>query len=380
MESINVVDLHIHPLVKVSKRIFDSCSNNILDDVVGVYADNLLGIQGYSCSKKMQLPITEHFIQWANVQRKMAKTTLSTWVTPEQLPLFRDFIPKNNNNIFDELKLTVCIIYHNSFYESDKNDLIILYLKLAKESLFSSKEFSLRDKNVFSRLMEAMTKPMLLREYEIHSLMKAMHKHFETARELWEYQKNEQYQTKGKYLHYAHHIFGKLNKEYGIHISLSKEAENIIIAFEGELQKFENELITAVKVAANTLPFSAGSIELDEFSLIGLTKMNIEERKIVSSGKSAVSDIHKESKTGQISKSETFLNRLEGAAKAIIERGEKVTGKNVATQLSITPPAINDSLNRYHDYIVKLMAQYSTQWSLLRRHFRPIQNILNSVP
>jgi hypothetical protein len=204
-----------------------------------------------------------------------------------------------------------------------------------------------------------------------------MYKYLEDARELWEYKKDEQHQTKEKYLHYAHHIFGQLNKEYGIHISLSKEAENIILAFEGEVQKFKKALIMAVKVAANTHHFSTGSIELDEFSLFGLTKMNIEARKIASSGKSAVSDIHEESKTGQISKTEKFLNRLEGAAKAIIERGEKVTGKNVATQLEITPPAINDSINRYHDYIVKLMAQYSTQWSLLRRHFRPIQNILN---
>jgi hypothetical protein len=386
MDAINVVDLHIYPLITVIEQIFKSYSN-VFENIVGVYKDDVSGIKNYSADGRV-IPVTDPFLKWASEQRKTTTNVAPTWVAPDSIPLFNndiqqedDIQKENNEDIFEELKRTTYIIYHNSFYEEDRNDLIILYPKFAENALFTAvKDFSQHDKKIFARLMETTVKEMLSREYEIHSLMKDTDVYLKAVRKNWEHKKNEQHKIKGKYLKYAGDIFDKLKKESGIEILLSQEAEQIVIDYEGELQKFEKELTIAVKLAINTHSYPTKNIELDDFSLIGLTKMNIEEDKNVSSNKSTtVSDINKESEKGQYSKTERFLNRLETAVQITIECDEKVIGKNVAAHMNITAPAISDGISQHRKRIVKLMLNEPSEWPLLRAHFRPIQNVLNEA-
>jgi len=368
----NVVDLHIHPLVKVIKR-FLSASTDVFENIVGVYKDNFSEIQTYSCNEKV-LPATT--ITNLIKQRTDTKNTTALWVNLDKL--FKD-TGKKNNDIFDELTATTLLIPYNSYYEKDKNDLIVVYPKLTENQFIDAdKKFLPQYKKTLAFFTETTIKLMLSREYEVHNLMEDIDKHLKNARDLWAYNKNEQHQTKGKQLAYANYIFGKLNNQYGIQITLSKEAEQIIINFEGELQKIENELITAVKLAVNTLPCPAGSIELDEFSLIGLVRMNIEESLSSPSGKP--SNIRKESLTGQFSRTEKQLDRLEAAVKATLEKGQKATGKNVGKHVlptEISAAAISDSIRLHRERIIMLISREPSRWSLLRYHFRPIQSLFN---
>ena len=372
----NIVDLHIHPLVKVIKRFFNSYPN-IFENIVGIYKDKASGIECYSCNKK-QLHISELLIQWVIVQRKNMKNTAWDWVAPNTLPLFREVIQKDPNTIFDELKQTVCIIYHSSYCDKDKNDIVLLYPKFGKDSLFTTDEdFLLRNKKVFACSMEVAIKTMLSREYEIHRLMEDIEQNFKNARELWKYRKEEQYKHKEKELNV---ILKKLSKEYGIEVSLSEEAEQIAMEFKGGHQEIENELATAINVAINTISYPTESIELNDFLLSGIAKMNIEESKAASTIKLAsATAANKEGTKGQRRKAETFLDRLEAAVKITHENGEKPTGKNVAVNMKpfkISAPAISDSISRYQKFIVELMSDEPSRWKLLHELFKPIQNIL----
>ena len=368
----NVVDLHIHPLVKVIRRFFNSCPD-IFENIVGIYKDNA-GIQGYSCNgKTLQTDLT----QWAIPQRKNTKSITYDWADPTTLPLFRDAIQKKPD-IFDELQQTTCITYLNSYYDKDKNDLIILYPKFGKDSLFTDVEdFSPRNKKIFVRSMEAVLKTMLSREYEIHRLMEDVGKNFKNARELWKYKKDEQHKHKEKELNA---LLKELGREYNIEVSLSEEAAQIAMEFKGSSQEIENELKTAINVAINTTPYHPESIELNDFFLSGIAKMNIEESKSASPNKPAFSPtLNKEGAIGQRRRAETFLDRLEAAVKATKGNDEKITGKTVGANVlpvEISAPAISDSISRYKKFIVELMASEPSRWKMLRELFKPIQNIL----
>jgi hypothetical protein len=328
------------------------------------------------------LDITENLTKWISKQRKITKTI--EWNHPDSL--FKDASQGDSSDIFDEVQLTVLIVYYHSYSENGRKDLIIFYPKFAEDALFTSSEkFLPDDKKTVACLMEKAVKTTLSREYEIHTLMGEIDEHYKNAKSFWTYTKSEQYQTKGKQLDYANHILKELGKKHGIQVSLSKEAEQIIINFEGELHQIEHELTTAVKIALNISSCPTGSIELDDFLLISLlTKKNYEDGKKTSSNKSfsssSTSDIDKESRKNLHGKTEHFLNRLEMAVKVTIENDEKVTGINVGAYMKpekISAPAISDSIYRYHDCIVTLMAREPARWPLLRRYFRPIQNVID---
>ena len=365
----NLIELHIHPLVKVIKRIFNSCSD-ILENIAGIYKDQSSVLQIVSYGK--EIPMTEHLIDWASNQRQTSSPSF-TWINPIEL-----LSSKKNEDIFDELKRTACIIRHESFYEKDKNDLIILYLKFSENALCSAaKDFSAHDKNIFGRLMEATIKILISREYEIHRWTEDVDKSLKSAKFLLKHKKQELYQK----LNFAHYILGNLSTEYGVKISLSQEAEQIILSFEGKLQEIKDELTTSVKLAINTLSCPAESIELDDFSLIGLEKKNIEEGKIALPVKSAFPDIHKEKRMGRYSRAAAFLDRLESAVRVTIEKKEKVIGANVAANFShrkITAAAISDAIKQHNDIIPALISSEPTRWALTCNNFKPVQNLLIS--
>ena len=370
----NVVDLHIHPFVKGIKQVFKAFCY-VFENVEGIYKDDSSAeLRGYSCKDDAELPMSAALISWASVQRKNKKS-ITQWLEPDAAGKY-----KSSNDLFGE-KATVLIIYYNSHCEDGKNDLIILYAKLAENPLFTSPEkFSINNKKIVAHLMETAVKAMLSREYEIHRLMEAIDEHYQTIKDVSVYKDDELLQANKKQLDYAYYILKEINKEHAIQVTLSKKAEQMITEYKGELQHLDDELVKAVRIALNTHSCPTGSLELDEFSLIGLAKKSIENGKSASSGKSTSSSSSaKANQRGQYSRTEALLNRLESAVKATIENDEKVTGQNVALHIKpfeISAAAISDSISKHHERIITLMAREPSQWRLLRDHFRPIQNVL----
>ncbi len=73
-----------------------------------------------------------------------------------------------------------------------------------------------------------------------------------------------------------------------------------------------------------------------------------------------------------------FLERLENAARELLNKEQQPTSEMVgkAMVVPITAPAIRDFLKKNRNRVVKLLKQYPDKWQYIRRHFRPVQNIL----
>ena len=72
----------------------------------------------------------------------------------------------------------------------------------------------------------------------------------------------------------------------------------------------------------------------------------------------------------------TILDRYEEAASELINKRERVTGSNLGMQLQppISAAAISDAIRKHSSKITHLLNQHPERWSILRAHFKPIQN------
>ncbi len=73
-----------------------------------------------------------------------------------------------------------------------------------------------------------------------------------------------------------------------------------------------------------------------------------------------------------------FLEKLENAARELLDKEQHPTSEMVGKTMDvpITAPAIRDFLKKNQNRVVKLLKQYPDKWQYIRRHFRPVQNIL----
>ncbi|MBU0489382.1 MAG: hypothetical protein KKD31_15670, partial [Bacteroidetes bacterium] len=80
----------------------------------------------------------------------------------------------------------------------------------------------------------------------------------------------------------------------------------------------------------------------------------------------------------RLTKTIRLLDRLEEASLKVLENQQNLTGKNVGAFCStpISAPAISDALRNHRMKIEELFSIYPDQWYLLRKHFKPIRNIL----
>ncbi len=72
----------------------------------------------------------------------------------------------------------------------------------------------------------------------------------------------------------------------------------------------------------------------------------------------------------------SLLDRYEEAALEVIKKKLSLTGANLGIHLnpSITAAAISDAIKKHSSKIIHLLNKYPDRWSILRSHFRPIQN------
>ncbi|MCD6090617.1 MAG: hypothetical protein J7J72_03895 [Bacteroidales bacterium] len=156
---------------------------------------------------------------------------------------------------------------------------------------------------------------------------------------------------------------------------LSEEAKELISEFNGSVFDLKKQLGKAMSLA-KTLNYGTGVhehiIKADYFNFdISTIK---QEHTINSSSETlAVENIkHQHSKTFD------FLNEMEQAAQTILNLGWKLTSANVGHKFEkpITAAAISDKLKHHSDKIIRLLEQYPAKWLLIRKRFRPLQNVI----
>jgi len=154
---------------------------------------------------------------------------------------------------------------------------------------------------------------------------------------------------------------------------LSEEAKAKIGEFSGTVFELKEQLSRAMALA-KTLSFGTASQEFllksDYFNFLVLDAQEINSK--------LPETLSEENTKHQHSKTFDFLNDMEKAAQLLLNLHWKLTSANVGHKMDkpITAAAISDKLKHHSQRIIKLLEQYPAKWPLIRKRFRPLQNVI----
>ncbi|MBN1650154.1 MAG: hypothetical protein JW857_02430 [Bacteroidales bacterium] len=156
---------------------------------------------------------------------------------------------------------------------------------------------------------------------------------------------------------------------------LSEKAKEQIGEFSGSVFELKKKLSMAISMA-KTLSFGSGNqeylLKADYFNFTNKQEKQAQETV------SSLERLPVENRKHQHSKTYDFLNEMEQAAQSVLKSGWKLTSANVGHKMEkpITAAAISDKLKHHSEKIIKLLEQYPAKWTLIRKRFRPLQNVM----
>ncbi|MBP8977966.1 MAG: hypothetical protein KBG26_05225 [Bacteroidales bacterium] len=291
------------------------------------------------------------------------------WLGKDDLP-FEVHNQAFSHTIFDEFDRTILLL--RFLDETNQGyDLLYLYFNPRFKSAFLSSEkqsFSTSEKALTAQILHRLlaTFLVLMRE-ERESFGQLMN----NTRQLANRFQNERNKTEllekqaGQSLvEYSKDILNELACKYNRKALLSPEAETLIRNFSGKLSHLK-ELLT------NAFHFSLILNEPNQELMIQDWHMDIEKSPLKS-------DKRRKEKYEHLGRTGDLLNRLEFAARSVLNDRLPLTGKNVGSHCDkpISAPAISDVLKKHRSEIIALFEQYPDQWPIIRKDFAPIRNIL----
>ena len=189
---------------------------------------------------------------------------------------------------------------------------------------------------------------------------------------------NAQLKTRNKenLLQLTEFLINDLNSSEKDVFYLSEEAKERIGEFSGTVFDLKKQLSRAMSLA-KTLSFGTG---LQEY-ILKSDYFNFEVLKEKQSHLNSPEILSEENTKHQHSKTFDFLNDMEQAAQLVLKLNWKLTSANVGHKLEkpITAAAISDKLKHHTHKIISLLDQYPAKWPLIRKRFRPLQNVIVKV-
>lgn len=155
---------------------------------------------------------------------------------------------------------------------------------------------------------------------------------------------------------------------------LSEQAKKEIGQFAGSIFELKNQLEKAL-ILAKTLNFgkqqSEYRIEANYFNFSS-NEVGKQAKQLSEPLQNTNDNRHQHSKTFD------FLDELEESAQKLLKEGWKLTSANVGYKFEkpVTAAAISDKLKHHSSKIVLLLNQYPSRWPLIRKRFKPLQNVL----
>ncbi len=154
---------------------------------------------------------------------------------------------------------------------------------------------------------------------------------------------------------------------------LSEDAKERIGEFSDSVVNLKKQLAQAMSIA-KTLNFGTRTreyiLKADYFNFNFSTEKQSQTHN--------QENLSEENVKHQHSKTFEFLNEMEQSAQMVLNLGWKLTSANVGHKFEkpITAAAISDKLKHHSDKIIRLLEQYPAKWTLIRKRFRPIQNVI----
>lgn len=356
---LNSADRFIPGIEKVLAIYYDPKQNTVVckeRDMTGKYSK----IEDFN-------PTSNSLIQDLRNQKVNSK-----WLSTKSLPFEMVKANRNQLEIFDECENLVLNLGFENAYDH-KTDLLYIYLRPDHSN------FGIPGKGNLTTNEKSIIASMI--SHNFNFIIDQHQKDFETLKSVGgkvnsiqaenEALKLELQQFKDNYqqnmLEMCQEHLLILSENYGIQISLAQDAMDKIELFNGNMDDLKAELDNASAVAVNLNFGLSDQVVLKSWDI----HFNAVEANTSNNEK-----VHE-----RYQRTLVLLDKLEGAARSVINNRLKLTSENVgsACPTPISAPAISDALKNHQKKVLSLMQNYPDRWSTIRNEFRPVRNILQDV-
>lgn len=305
-----------------------------------------------------------------------------SWVKKDDIPFDIPFdisaTKQNAITMFDELHNTILILRFKNEHDG-RQDLLFYYFN-SDTSNFGisrdSRELTTEHKGMISHMLYHFVKSLIVEHKENYQQLLNINKNTLNALNQIKSLKSKLNEKNSRYrksvsdlcLQYAKDI----SIELKIILKISHDALEKLIDYNGDINNLRS-IIEQAAIFAKTINtgYTAGEVIIEDMHI----NFDFEDLKPVYEYNKVNVSIREE----RYHKTRQILDEIESAAKTLHSRGVKLTSSNLADSLvkPKTAAAISDQLKQHKDRILTLFEEYPKNWDLIRKEFRPIQNIVN---
>lgn len=150
----------------------------------------------------------------------------------------------------------------------------------------------------------------------------------------------------------------------GINVSLDTSALKFLLHHDANPADLRRAIHEAVEIAILTIDPNEDDLVLFEWHFLS-SGLSDQVEKAVDVIAERIAD-----------RTIAVLDRLEMAARRVIDARESLTGQNLGKACTppISAPAISDAIKKHGHRFPSLFQRHPERWKLLRTHFKPIQN------
>lgn len=320
--------------------------------------------------------IQEFLIQdWALASKLRKKKFQFQWMRADQLPFETVQTNRRQLNIFDETEnIVLALAFENS--SDQQSDLLFLYLSKNLSSFGlsnSTNTLSTTEKSIIGAMAYNSFTWQLNKNQNDRETLQTINLQVRQLQGTNEQLENEiQYLRKSfqqRVIEMCQEHLQKLSGQYNLKFELDKSAIKKLNGFVGNIEQLKVSLTKAVQMAIN---LNFGSTQ----NTIVLKAWDIPFESAAPQEKPEVIPNIQE----RYQKTFLLLEKLEHAARVVVNNRERLTSENVgnACPTPISAPAISDALKNHHKKVIRLLQDYPEMWPTIRNEFRPIRNILNN--
>lgn len=316
-----------------------------------------------------------HFTDIELVKKLRMQAPGYNWQTSNNLPFET---PKNSKiqlDIFDEYENVILCLSFPCESMPDQVNLVYLYLNKNKANFgiaSSDTPLNTKEKSIIGQLTYNSFKVFYSQALNDRMVLKQTNERGVNLQSQNESLQKELFALKNAHkiskLSLAQKIIQELSQSHQLSISFDASAKEKISNCSASIDELRSVLEASVLHAINTkFGLGTNSIELNEWD-------------IEFSEGAAIINVANKSMPERYHKTLQLLDKLENAAKIVVENNHKLTSENVgnACPTPISAPAISDALKNHHKKVQNLLNDYPDRWPLIKNEFRPVKNILLS--
>lgn len=368
------------PMQNVVKRAHDMLPS--IEKVLAVFYDDVKAEERALIAHRQDSGINLEEIPTAQITNSFEdfrrKSGAIGWFSKDEIPFE---VQKKTNSprieMFKELENTVLLLRYKN--ESDgKYDLLFYYFN-ADTSNFGvstdNRSLTTEHKTIISTMLYNAVKTQINEHNYNKDMLKvlnnniqnAIHENKELKLDLENSRKRYQKSIAGLCLKNLKEI----SDELGVSLRLSAEAMDKLVNYEGEISDIRKVIYQAAQFALTmNMGVNTGDVQIES------SHVNTHVEKTIAEGMdTAPTGVREE----RYAKTRFILDEMENAARMLSSRSVKLTSENLARSLSRpkSAAAVSDQLSKHRDRILRLFDENPDEWTIIRKKFRPIQNIVN---